>query len=106
MLANATRIRTDGTQNDAAEPAPVVLDVRNSYEWDAGHFEGAERPREEEFRETPCAPDDPDAVPAPLRGVSPGTPVMVRRLRAVSHERRFLLWASLIACLGLRRRCR
>lgn len=25
---------------------PVVLDVRNSYEWDAGHFKGAERPLE------------------------------------------------------------
>ena len=25
---------------------PIVLDVRNDYEWDAGHFEGAERPVE------------------------------------------------------------
>lgn len=25
---------------------PLVLDVRNSYEWDAGHFVGAERPLE------------------------------------------------------------
>ena len=25
---------------------PIVLDVRNSYEWDAGHFAGAERPLE------------------------------------------------------------
>jgi rhodanese-related sulfurtransferase len=25
---------------------PLVLDVRNSYEWDAGHFEGAQRPLE------------------------------------------------------------
>lgn len=24
----------------------VVLDVRNGYEWDAGHFQGAERPSE------------------------------------------------------------
>jgi UPF0176 protein len=24
---------------------PVVLDVRNDYEWDIGHFEGAERPK-------------------------------------------------------------
>lgn len=28
------------------EQKPVVLDVRNSYEWDAGHFQGAERPVE------------------------------------------------------------
>ena len=27
-------------------PRPIVLDVRNSYEWDAGHFEGAARPQE------------------------------------------------------------
>ncbi len=25
---------------------PVVLDVRNGYEWDAGHFQGAARPLE------------------------------------------------------------
>ncbi len=24
-----------------------MLDVRNDYEWDAGHFQGAERPAEE-----------------------------------------------------------
>ena len=27
-------------------PRPVLLDVRNAYEWDAGHFAGAERPLE------------------------------------------------------------
>ena len=27
-------------------PGAVVLDVRNAYEWDAGHFVGAERPLE------------------------------------------------------------
>jgi rhodanese-related sulfurtransferase len=36
MLAEA---QTSGRQ-------PLVLDVRNSYEWDAGHFEGAQRPLE------------------------------------------------------------
>jgi len=30
----------------AAPPRPVVLDVRNAYEWDAGHFAGSERPLE------------------------------------------------------------
>lgn len=30
----------------AGRPRPVVLDVRNAYEWDAGHFSGAERPLE------------------------------------------------------------
>jgi hypothetical protein len=30
----------------AAPRRPVVLDVRNAYEWDAGHFAGSERPLE------------------------------------------------------------
>lgn len=30
----------------AARPDVVVLDVRNDYEWDAGHFQGANRPQE------------------------------------------------------------
>ena len=29
----------------------VVLDVRNTYEWDVGHFEGAERPTRDHFTE-------------------------------------------------------
>eukprot|EP00887_Chlorella_sp_A99_P002807 scaffold6.g2807.t1 len=32
------------------EQRPIVLDVRNDYEWDAGHFEGAERPVEAGFK--------------------------------------------------------
>jgi hypothetical protein len=57
---------------------PIVLDVRNGYEWDVGHFVGAARPAEEEFRETPRG-DDPDrCLPAPLCGVSKSKPVMVR----------------------------
>ena len=78
MLANAQRVRTDGCAEASEQPAPVLLDVRNSYEWDAGHFEGASKPQEEEFRETPCSADDLDAVPAPLRGLPADTPVMVR----------------------------
>lgn len=35
------------------EKRPIVLDVRNAYEWDAGHFAGAERPLEDNFCETP-----------------------------------------------------
>lgn len=30
----------------APRPDVVVLDVRNDYEWDAGHFQGAKRPQE------------------------------------------------------------
>lgn len=32
--------------NGAGGDDVVVLDVRNGYEWDAGHFQGAERPNE------------------------------------------------------------
>lgn len=30
----------------SSDKPPLMLDVRNSYEWDAGHFEGAARPLE------------------------------------------------------------
>lgn len=35
----------------ADENKPIVLDVRNDYEWKIGHFEGAELPECESFRE-------------------------------------------------------
>eukprot|EP00798_Chlamydomonas_sp_ICE-L_P006427 gene6427-3055_t len=54
----------------------VVLDVRNDYEWDAGHFVGAERPQEEEFAETPVGLDSND-VPSYLNEADPDTPVMM-----------------------------
>ena len=53
-----------------------MLDVRNDYEWDAGHFDGAARPDEEEFAETPVGDGD-DGVPGPLRGVSHDANIMV-----------------------------
>ena len=31
----------------------VILDVRNDYEWEVGHFEGTEKPEQETFREFP-----------------------------------------------------
>jgi UPF0176 protein len=34
-------------------PETLLLDVRNDYEWKAGHFEGAELPKLEQFREFP-----------------------------------------------------
>lgn len=53
-----------------------MLDVRNDYEWDAGHFWGAERPKEEEFNETPVGEASED-VPGYLKDVDPETPIMV-----------------------------
>lgn len=34
-------------------PETMLLDVRNDYEWEAGHFEGAELPKLEQFRHFP-----------------------------------------------------
>jgi len=35
------------------DPNTVILDVRNDYEWEVGHFEGAEKPNFKNFREFP-----------------------------------------------------
>ena len=52
---------------------PAVLDVRNSYEWDVGHFDGAARPALDQFAafdaSTYGLPSDPEARKA--------TPVMM-----------------------------
>ncbi|KAL6772292.1 hypothetical protein ACKKBG_A29660 [Auxenochlorella protothecoides x Auxenochlorella symbiontica] len=63
-------------QSQSSGTKPVVLDVRNSYEWDAGHFEGAQRPLEDEFRETPTA-SSRTPLPHHLEGVDPATPIMM-----------------------------
>lgn len=65
------------SSTDSSAKAPIILDVRNGYEWDAGHFQGAERPREDEFNETPRGEQGDDAVPEYLRNADPDTPVMV-----------------------------
>ncbi|KAK9837225.1 hypothetical protein WJX84_006302 [Apatococcus fuscideae] len=57
---------------------PIVLDVRNGYEWDAGHFEGAARPQEDQFNQTPAQEEDgAGALPAHLEGVPKDTPIMM-----------------------------
>ena len=75
----------------------VVLDLRNDYEWDVGHFAGAARPAESQFNETPTVASGSGSggssdsgseeeekqeennfnVPAPLRNVPKDTPVMM-----------------------------
>eukprot|EP00878_Enallax_costatus_P013237 GHUV01013838.1.p1 GENE.GHUV01013838.1~~GHUV01013838.1.p1 ORF type:complete len:497 (+),score=171.69 GHUV01013838.1:611-2101(+) len=55
----------------------VVMDLRNDYEWDAGHFDWAPRPDEEVFAETPAG-GGPDELPSPLKGTDPeNTEVMM-----------------------------
>jgi predicted sulfurtransferase len=63
-------------QQQQQQPPIVVLDVRNDYEWDAGHFQGAARPAEEEFSDTPVGDGDGD-VPEPLKGHPKDAPVMM-----------------------------
>mmetsp|Transcript_48193 Transcript_48193/g.89768 ORF Transcript_48193/g.89768 Transcript_48193/m.89768 type:complete len:429 (-) Transcript_48193:1063-2349(-) len=50
----------------------VVLDVRNDYEWDAGHFLGAQRPANQRFRDT-----DLQAPGQPLHDVPRDTPILM-----------------------------
>jgi len=66
----------DFMNNGVHGQKPVVLDVRNSYEWDAGHFVGAKRPLEKEFSETPTE-STPVDVPRYLQEADPDTPVMM-----------------------------
>jgi predicted sulfurtransferase len=33
------------------DEAPLVLDIRNKYEWDIGHFKGSQRPEFHKFRQ-------------------------------------------------------
>eukprot|EP00213_Chloropicon_mariensis_P007304 CAMPEP_0197474052 /NCGR_PEP_ID=MMETSP1309-20131121/5485_1 /TAXON_ID=464262 /ORGANISM="Genus nov. species nov., Strain RCC998" /LENGTH=427 /DNA_ID=CAMNT_0043013495 /DNA_START=306 /DNA_END=1589 /DNA_ORIENTATION=- len=40
-------------EEEEEEKKPLLIDVRNDYEWDTGHFAGADRPVEYNFIETP-----------------------------------------------------
>ena len=55
--------------------APVLLDVRNGYEWDVGHFKGAARPVQESFRET--VETNVEEGLGPLAGVDKSRPIMM-----------------------------
>ena len=61
-------------QRQRGEGPPVLLDVRNGYEWDAGRFRGADRPPVESFRETV---EQYVADGGPLAGRPADTPVMM-----------------------------
>ncbi|WCJ34755.1 tRNA uridine(34) hydroxylase [Euphorbia peplus] len=45
---------TNGSSNSNSGSNFVLLDVRNGYEWDIGHFVGAQRPDTDCFRSTSC----------------------------------------------------
>lgn len=63
----ASDMQADLTYRGQQGAQVVVLDVRNQYEWDAGHFQGAERPLEVGFVKGAncCLPDA--QLPAPLQ---------------------------------------
>ncbi|XP_027341627.1 rhodanese-like domain-containing protein 8, chloroplastic isoform X1 [Abrus precatorius] len=44
--------KTDLTSKDYPNRSYILLDVRNGYEWDIGHFRGAQRPNVDCFRST------------------------------------------------------
>ncbi|KAF8055836.1 STR8 [Scenedesmus sp. PABB004] len=70
-LGEAVAVNAD-VDAGRADPSKrvVVMDLRNDYEWDAGHFALAPRPDEEVFAETPVGGGDGE-VPSPLRGADP-----------------------------------
>ncbi|KAM0950093.1 putative Rhodanese-like domain, rhodanase, Rhodanese-like domain superfamily [Dioscorea sansibarensis] len=48
----------------------LLLDVRNGYEWDVGHFQGAERPNVDSFRNTSFGlSEQEEVVSDPLTGI-------------------------------------
>jgi len=46
------RICLDVSSSETSRRGLLLLDVRNDYEWDIGHFEGAQRPNVDCFRST------------------------------------------------------
>jgi len=54
---------------------PLLLDVRNGYEWDVGHFKGAARPVQESFRET--VETNVDHKIGPLANMPKDKPIMM-----------------------------
>ncbi|KAG9147440.1 hypothetical protein Leryth_020421 [Lithospermum erythrorhizon] len=51
------------------ETSYVILDVRNGYEWDVGHFEGAQRPNVDCFRSTSFGLSEEEIASDPLASV-------------------------------------
>ncbi|KAL8547809.1 hypothetical protein ACS0TY_007223 [Phlomoides rotata] len=55
---------------DTANINCILLDVRNGYEWDVGHFQGAQRPDVDCFRSTSFGLSETEVVPSdPLAAV-------------------------------------
>jgi predicted sulfurtransferase len=55
------------------EEKPLLIDVRNDYEWDTGHFAGADKPQEYNFIETPTGRE----IYSGLEDVDRNKPIMM-----------------------------
>ena len=75
----------------ARDDKTVLLDVRNSYEWDVGHFRGSQRPSFREFRNF-------DLAAFGLEEKSKDTPIMMCRRRGLAPSAALVLvfrgWAG------------
>ncbi|KAG8388499.1 hypothetical protein BUALT_Bualt02G0132000 [Buddleja alternifolia] len=59
--ARLETVNTIDNSSNTVEKNCILLDVRNGYEWDVGHFQGAQRPDVECFRSTSFGLSDSEA---------------------------------------------
>ncbi|OIT35398.1 PREDICTED: rhodanese-like domain-containing protein 8, chloroplastic [Nicotiana attenuata] len=61
---------TNNSSHENINPSCILLDVRNGYEWDVGHFQGAQRPDVDCFRSTSFGQSDSEVIASdPLAAV-------------------------------------
>lgn len=77
--------------SESSSQSAVVLDVRNAYEWDAGHFVGAARPLEVPHPSPHPEASSAPAVPLPYFLCSHDTPVMAQSQRSHRYADQMLL---------------
>ncbi|KAL3322642.1 hypothetical protein AABB24_039967, partial [Solanum stoloniferum] len=53
---------TNNSSHGNFNPSFILLDVRNGYEWDVGHFQGAQRPDVDCFRATSFGQSESEVI--------------------------------------------
>ncbi|CAN4118125.1 unnamed protein product [Withania somnifera] len=53
---------TNNSSHENFNPSCILLDVRNGYEWDVGHFQGAQRPDVDCFRATSFGQSESEVI--------------------------------------------
>ncbi|WOL16864.1 rhodanese-like domain-containing protein 8, chloroplastic isoform X1 [Canna indica] len=67
---NNASTRMSKAESQASDRKCILLDVRNGYEWDIGHFQGAQRPNVDCFRSTSFGfSEQEEASSDPLAGI-------------------------------------